>query len=230
MNDPSCRDVRELLGVYIVGAIEPADRGVVDSHLGYCHDCREELAGLAGLPALLRRVPLADAEALASIGAQANDSYESESELLNSLLRQVTAARRTRRLRGVFAVAAALAVAVSGGAVVSRTLVPQHSQVPIAVMESVHASKNGLGATVWYGRNSWGTTMSVQVTGVQPGTECQLWVLTKTGKLALIGSWSARPWGDRQPYLMDAPLAAVNVAGFVIKSGHTVLLRIPAAT
>jgi predicted anti-sigma-YlaC factor YlaD len=230
MSDPSCRDVRELLGVYIVGAIEPADRGVVDSHLGYCHDCREELAGLAGLPALLRRVPLADAEALVSMGERANDSYEPEPELLNSLLRQVIAARRTSRLRGVFAVAAALAVAVGGGAVVSRTLVPQHAPVPVAAMESVHASKNGLGATVLYGRNNWGTTMSVQVTGVQPGTECQFWVLTKTGKLALIGSWAARPWGDRQPYLIEAPLAEANVAGFVIKSGHMVLLRIPAAT
>jgi hypothetical protein len=230
MNDPSCRDVRELLGVYIVGAIEPADRSVVDSHLGYCHDCREELAGLAGLPALLRRVPLADAEALASVGARANDTYEAEPELLNSLLRQVTAVRRTRRLRGVFALAAALAVAVGGGAVVSRTLAPQSSQGPIAEMDSAHASKNGLGATVWYGRNNWGTTMSVQVTGVRPGTECQFWVLTRTGKLALIGSWAARPWGDRQPYLIDAPLPTANVAGFVIKSGHTVLLRIPAAT
>ena len=33
----------------------------MDAHLD-CYECREELAGLAGLPALLRRVPLADAE------------------------------------------------------------------------------------------------------------------------------------------------------------------------
>ncbi len=31
---PACRDVRQLLGVYVVGAIDPAERSVVDEHLG----------------------------------------------------------------------------------------------------------------------------------------------------------------------------------------------------
>ena len=45
------------LGVYVLGAIDPADRALVEAHLTTCRDCRDELAGLAGLPALLSRVP-----------------------------------------------------------------------------------------------------------------------------------------------------------------------------
>ena len=61
---PECREMRQLLGVYVVGAIDPAERTMVDEHLGHCADCRDELAGLAGLPAMLSRVPAADVERL----------------------------------------------------------------------------------------------------------------------------------------------------------------------
>jgi predicted lipoprotein with Yx(FWY)xxD motif len=60
-----CAGIRPLLGVYLTGAIAPADRAVVVRHLAACADCRAELAGLAGLPGLLRRPPVhAAAQAL----------------------------------------------------------------------------------------------------------------------------------------------------------------------
>ena len=51
-----CTEARPSLGVYVLGAIDPAERSLVDTHLLTCRDCRDELAGLAGLPALLARV------------------------------------------------------------------------------------------------------------------------------------------------------------------------------
>src|SRR5258707_12162685 len=59
-----CAAIRPALGVYVLGAAEPAERALVRLHLARCGDCREELAGLAGLPGLLRRVPVAEAEKL----------------------------------------------------------------------------------------------------------------------------------------------------------------------
>jgi predicted lipoprotein with Yx(FWY)xxD motif len=50
-----CAGIRSQLGVYIIGAIAPEDRTAVVRHMAVCEPCREELAGLAGLPALLRR-------------------------------------------------------------------------------------------------------------------------------------------------------------------------------
>jgi predicted lipoprotein with Yx(FWY)xxD motif len=54
----TCAGIRPQLGVYLTGAIAPADRMAVVRHLTACAGCRAELAGLAGLPALLRRPPV----------------------------------------------------------------------------------------------------------------------------------------------------------------------------
>ena len=45
-----CADARASLGVYVLGAIDPAERSLVDAHLLTCQDCRDELAGLAACP------------------------------------------------------------------------------------------------------------------------------------------------------------------------------------
>src|SRR5258708_28741235 len=59
--DDQCGRTRLDLGVYLLGAIEPAQRALVGRHLAACPDCRAELARLAGLPGLLRSVPVVEA-------------------------------------------------------------------------------------------------------------------------------------------------------------------------
>jgi hypothetical protein len=61
-----CAEARLSLGVYVLGSIDPAERTLVDAHLAACRDCRDELAGLAGLPALLARVGTEEAIALSA--------------------------------------------------------------------------------------------------------------------------------------------------------------------
>ncbi|HEU5031947.1 MAG TPA: anti-sigma factor [Spirillospora sp.] len=82
-----CADVRTALGVYVVGAIDPAERGRVDAHLEGCPACRDELAGLAGLPALLGRVEEAQLEQV--VGDPAPGP-----ELLEGLLARAAERRR----------------------------------------------------------------------------------------------------------------------------------------
>ena len=55
--DYGCAAARVDLGVYVLGAIEPDDRAKLNEHLRDCPRCRGELASLAAIPALLRRVP-----------------------------------------------------------------------------------------------------------------------------------------------------------------------------
>jgi predicted lipoprotein with Yx(FWY)xxD motif len=57
-DEVTCAGIRPQLGVYLTGAIAPADRVIVVRHLSACADCRAELSGLAALPALLRRPPV----------------------------------------------------------------------------------------------------------------------------------------------------------------------------
>ena len=68
-----CARIRPDLGVYVLGAISPAGRARVARHLETCSRCREELAGLAGLPGLLARLPPATAARIASQDAPAGD-------------------------------------------------------------------------------------------------------------------------------------------------------------
>lgn len=89
-----CADVRRALGVYVVGAIDPAERVCVDHHLAVCPDCRAELAALAGLPALLGRVTL---DEVARGPAQVPPAGPPPERLLNSILSEVTRRRRTRQ-------------------------------------------------------------------------------------------------------------------------------------
>jgi hypothetical protein len=60
------------VGVYVLGALAPAERDAFERHLGECAICRDEVADLAVLPGLLGRLDLATAEAIARDGEAAS--------------------------------------------------------------------------------------------------------------------------------------------------------------
>ena len=226
MSDPSCRTYRELLGVYVVGAIEPSERAALDAHLSQCYECREELAGLAPLTALLHRVPVAEAERIALAGSGEDGPDEPSSDVLPALLKEIGARRRARRLRTMFTTAAAILITVGGAAAVTESLAPhQH----VLQHDVAMASMGALRATVRYGQASWGTTMSVRVTGFPMWTNCKFFVVTKDGRKVPAGGWTVGPGADRLWYPVESDVAETSVTGFVITWGsHT--LRIPAET
>jgi anti-sigma factor RsiW len=174
MTGPACREIRQLLGVYVVGAIDPAERSIVDFHLSGCQACREELSGLAGLPALLGRVPREEVERMGDAGVPEMD--EPPAELLNGLLGRVSATRRTRRVRSVLGLAAAVAIAAGGAAAAVNAIVGPFK-------DSDHANNGRVTAIVDYASAPWGGTEGrVGVTGVKPGSVCQLWAKTADGR------------------------------------------------
>jgi anti-sigma factor RsiW len=59
-----CAQARISLGVYVLGALEPAERTAVDTHLVTCKRCRAELADLEGMPAVLASLSAEDVVAL----------------------------------------------------------------------------------------------------------------------------------------------------------------------
>ena len=126
----TCAGIRSQLGVYLTGAIAPADRAAVVRHLAACADCRAELAGLAALPALLRRPPVqAAAQALPADDETADDTGADGAEVSGAdaqvsgaagrgeappwrLARRITRLRRRRRW---LLAAAALVLAAAAG-------------------------------------------------------------------------------------------------------------------
>ncbi len=226
---PACREIRQLLGVYVVGAIDPAERATVEEHLGQCASCRDELAGLAGLPAMLGRVPAADVERMSLEPSGLPDMAEPPAELLNSLLRKVSVKHRSRLWRGALAVAASAAIA-AGIATAATQLASSSSHPPSDVAAAVNA-KTHVAAVVDYTQTPWtSTAMRVQVSGIRPGTTCQFWVVGKNGR-EYAGSWTVRAavYGQKVWYSASSPVAASSVHSFEITSAGKLLVNIPAS-
>jgi hypothetical protein len=229
VTEPSCRSLRELLGVYVVGAIEPAERSMVDSHLETCLDCREELAGLAALPALLHRVSVPDAERIAGRHDRRVSDIEPSEQMLNALMRQVRARRGAQRVRRLFGLAAAVIIAAGSSVAVTRALVPGRSApVASASFERAFGTNGSLNGWVRYRNAPWGgTTMSVRVTGLMEWTNCKFWVLTTSGQMVRAGGWTVGPGSDHIWYPVSVPVPKAQVAAFLITAAHQTL-QIPA--
>ena len=230
-----CQHVRQSLGVYVLGAIDPAERAAVDAHLTSCPDCREELAGLAGLPALLGHVPIDEAARIA--GSDENERLapgqhihqaDGAGDTLSPLLARMAQRRRVNRWRNLIAAAAAVIIA-AGAAIgaVGLTSSTPHNPVAVAHWEQAHGSNPATLAhmLVRYKGRSWGTSLDASVTGIPAGTTCQFWVLGSHGRKWAAGSWTVTnpyEWSS-YPATSSAPASAVR--GFEITSGHHVLVR-----
>ncbi|HEV2450308.1 MAG TPA: zf-HC2 domain-containing protein [Streptosporangiaceae bacterium] len=231
----SCPEIRQLLGVYVVGAIDPSERALVDSHLSGCPGCREELASLAALPALLGRIPIDEAARISGdLPERSQPGQEPEAELLHPLLGRVRHQRRVRRWRTT-AAAAAVAAAVAGlSAGVTSALQSPASPRPSAVVrwETKHAINpvTRAAVVVKYRSTAWGTQIETNVSGIAAGTACALWVTGAGGKSLMVASWTeADGWhAARTWYMASTWVPAHAVKSFEIMAGNRMLVSVPA--
>jgi Putative zinc-finger len=232
-----CHDIRQALGVYVLGAIDPAERAHVDGHLSTCPECREELAGLAGLPALLRRVPIAEAERLAHDELdEASADQRAGDEMLRSLLARTAEHRHGRMWRGLAAAAAVVLLAGAAGAGGWDVLHPAANGA--GQVASASARWDTVSGTdratltsikVRYAPQPGGTAMEVQVRGVPVGTDCQFQVTDTAGRRAIVGGWTATYADSKLWYPGETSILAGNVRSFQLTSGGKVLASVPAS-
>ncbi|MGH3159390.1 MAG: anti-sigma factor family protein [Streptosporangiaceae bacterium] len=244
MNDMTgCQHIRQLLGVYVLGAIDPAERAQVDAHLPGCAECREELAGLAGLPALLGRVPLDEAARIAGFdsgrlpqGDQRSAGLAGTEDTadvvsLAPLLDRMAQRRRMNRWRGLAGVAAVALIAA--GAAIGGIKLTDGSSTPTAggqYPQSVQVTNSASHAkvVVRYASMPWGTSLDTEVYGIPAGTTCEFWVLGSDGRRWQAGGWKvASTWhGTWYPGSSSVPASAVR--GFEVTSGAKVLVHLNA--
>jgi predicted anti-sigma-YlaC factor YlaD len=233
-----CREIRQSLGVYVLGAIDPAERAMVDEHLATCLDCREELAALAGLPALLRKIPLSEAERIVA-GGPGSDSAAPE-ELLQSFLTRAARVRQARRWRTLAAAAAVVLVAAGGGALTANALQPAgapyqqpsgSTQVGTLAWQRVSgtARTTGVSLTVKYAKVPWGTEMQVHVAGVKPGTICEFQVTDASGAVWRVGSWQISGSDPGAWYPVATSIRDKSMRSFELTAGGHLLARVAAS-
>jgi anti-sigma-K factor RskA len=221
----SCREIRQALGVYVLGAIDPAERAQVDEHLATCPDCREELASLAGLPAMLRKVPMGEAERLAAPDAEPDASEVPSEEMLESLVARTANVRRMHRWRGLAAAAAVVVLAFGGGAAVANALQPSAPAPAVVYWHKTHGGQGGVHLTVMYRPLTSGTRIEANVTGIPPGTVCQLQAVDNHGQAWSLGSWQY--WSGSAWYPGQVGVANANIRSFELTVNGKVVASAP---
>jgi hypothetical protein len=229
-----CAEARISLGVYVLGAIDPAERALVDAHLATCRDCRDELAGLASLPALLARV---NPDELSRISeGEAPSDEQAPPELVGTVL-DLAAARR-RRSRWRYGTAAAAAVALAAGlygglSSIGGNVAPAHTTVafpagPGAWQEAKASSPvTGASADVYYATEHWGTALAAAVDGIPEHTTCQMWVVYADGTRAYAMAWTTADDEGLVYYSGSVPTSKKSIAGFDITTAGKTLVSVP---
>jgi predicted anti-sigma-YlaC factor YlaD len=234
MTADGCAEVRLSLGAYVLGALDPADRGRVDAHLAGCPDCRDELASFAALPGLLGRVSRSEVEI---------EPVDPGPQLLERLLAAAATERRhDRRRRILTSVAAGVialgALGVSVGVGVTRS---GHSTPPavVALASQTFTATNPqthVQATITETKKGWGASVDVSVVGVTAnlaGPSCQLIAVGPDGKTDVAASWAAPVAGYTGVSRVNASgstaLAAKDITAFkVVGSDGSTLVWVPA--
>jgi hypothetical protein len=224
---PDCRQPREALGVYVLGAIDPAERASVDEHLANCAECREELASLAGLPSLLRRIPNVEAERLLLAGP---DDYADvpPPEFLHTLLARASGIKRAQRWRRLAAAAAVAVFALGGGVALTNLVNPGSGSGHHPVWaRTVSVDNRGTKLTVKGEPEPWGTRMDIQAIGVSPGATCQFMVGDSSGHWWPAGSWRAEGYSEQSGWFTaSAAVPWRDVSTYELRAGNQVLAKV----
>jgi hypothetical protein len=226
----ACGELRRELGVYVLGAIAPADRSAVEFHLSTCAGCRDQLANLAGLPALLRRVSLDEVHSLGEAGG-ANDGGAQPHRQLASLLSQVAKRKRYRIWSQLVAAAAAVfALAAAAGYGVLGTSSRQLASSPLPGSMTVRGSNPQTGATavVTYAGRPWGVQLYVQVKGIAAGTHCVLEVTDSGGHESEAANWTVARGDETARYMASSSFPVTRLRGFVVTAKGLALVRVDA--
>lgn len=212
------RELRESLGAYTLGLLEPRDRADLEEHLDTCSWCQAEVARLAPLPTLLGRL---SSEEVATL-----DEPLPEAITANAWSR-IGRARRRDHLRlwawRVTAVAAAAAVAV---VLVVPTLHQSDSGYPLRLVPAAAGAAH-VGGTAEAYREPWGTAIAVDVRGLPPRGTYTLWAIARDGHRETAATWAAT--ADRTMRLKGScSIALDDMAGYEITAGGEVLARLTA--
>jgi anti-sigma factor RsiW len=175
----SCPHVREELGGYVLGALEPEERAAVSAHLGTCPECAAEYARLASLPALLRHAD----------GLEIPAAPRAVEERVLDRLAQVRGRRPRRGRAGMLGLlarprrwragltrwraagAAAVAGAALGAGITALAVSGDDADTPAAQYALQLKGATGASARAELEPGRGGTELHLWVKGLPPGTE-----------------------------------------------------------
>jgi anti-sigma factor RsiW len=191
-----CPTHSDLMGGYVLGALEPAEREEMERHLQTCELCRREHAALTGLPGLLDQIEPADVPPPVP-SASLEDAVLDRVARERGRRRRALSRLRRPRLALVAAAAAVLAVALV-------TVLLALSEDDSAYAFGKLRGTPGAGGSFVVDAVPAGTRVSLEVTGLPPRTDYELWCVRTDGRWISGGTFRPRPGGEAEAQLTAA--------------------------
>ncbi len=213
---PGTDPYREWDAAYVLGALAPEERRAYERHLGVCDACRQAVAELAGMPALLASVPRDVAGAggaSGDVGAASRGADAASAGADVVPLAALAGAARRRRRRGRTLLAAAAVGLVAVGGLGGASVVATDRDAAVVVADARTVSLTPVGGS--------GVTADLTLTPARWGTRLDWWceytadelaegvyelvVVDAHGRREVVGTWSST--GERTAAGLGASVA-----------------------
>jgi anti-sigma factor RsiW len=174
--------VREELGAYVLGGLEPAERRVVDAHVAECGRCRDELARFSVMPGVLDRLSAEEVlEDPSSVPALVRPQLAAGLAAAEQGLR-----RQVRRWRVATAAASLATIAAVAALVVTDSAPTETVRVEVAPVAADAAQVEGtVAAFAW----EWGTTVEVDISRLPARDSYTIWIVDVDDEWVAAGTW-----------------------------------------
>jgi hypothetical protein len=197
---------------YVLGSLSDADRREYEAHLRSCPSCREAVAELNDMPALLGQLTPDEVARIDDGGSDTTPPLNPR--VLTSLLATVSRRRRNSRLVMWTAAAVAASVLVIGVlvGVQSRSVVPVSvpPQAAAAAVTMTPVATTELTATMTITSQGWGTHIDMNCTyravpsaaapgGNEPGDKLAMVVVGRDGSHDRVATWMALKGASATP-------------------------------
>jgi len=192
-----CRAHADLIGPYVLNALEPDEMDAMRRHLATCARCAAEVSSLAGVPVLLDRAGADDEIATLSPGL--------EDEVLDRFVRERAASRPGPRRWPRLAIPAIAVAALIAGVLVATLPEGPDTAYATADLWSMPAG-GGAGGTAEVAEVAAGTRVKLRAHDlpVQGGSAYELWCVRTDGRWVNGGSFQARDDGSAAAELTAA--------------------------
>ncbi|MEU8824451.1 zf-HC2 domain-containing protein [Streptomyces sp. NPDC048636] len=232
----------DAVGAYVLGVLDEVEATAFEVHLAGCDQCGRQLDELTGLEPLLadlaadipgihsspgRTALTGHTPHVFSATPNAIDTLTARPgpALLSRMVARVAAARGKRRRRGLYLVAAAVAMIVGGpvgtialtsdsGEDAKVTASPSPSVAFAKMPVKVHGTDpvTKVNASVALEDKMWGTDAVLRLKNVKGPFDCALIAVSKDGHEQVMMNWSVPEWGygmkDSPKKVARAPLWA----------------------
>ena len=231
---------------YVLGALPSTERREFEGHLGECRSCREAVAELSGMPALLSMLDEERVLAIEAAGTAAGAVPALRPEVLTSLLAKVSWRRRRSRVMVWTAGSAAAAVLAVGAFVGLRAVSPAPAPTPpssnVAWLPAEPAQPGGwalpmsqigttrLASTVSLRSEQWGTFIVLKCVCLAPPTTrhdtLAMVVVARDGSHSRLATWVAVPGQTALPGASTSlPVEQISAVQVVAADTGDVLLQ-----